>query len=692
MRKKILDSVLIELRLTFRSVLVWFAFLSVLVILFRIIYLRIIDIDIGGALTSTAAIVQCGIFVFLTIGFSMIRRERVVSVDEVFHSLEGAVLIKWVAKIISIFIFSAITLCCILIGLYFIYWTQEVPFVFYKEALLYLVLYYFLPFCISGLIGLLLGSILYSRIVYMILIVIGILIGPLNSLVLENVMAMFNMDLSPLLNMLNLGQSDIHNPFEPVYGYPMEVARWLMKLLWIMVLVLFIQLHVSLKIHRRLNIRNCLALGFSAGVSVLIVLFVIQEDQVIVTTPSVSSYLREAEYYQQHVDTEVISTDKFQVKAYDVKISAYRKLEVEAKVKLLPTESVNQVAFTLYHNFKVKDVKEAQGKQLTYKQMGDSIEVSFANDIGIGEKIDLVFRYSGVSSPFYYANEQAILLPFNFPWLPVAGQYPAMTYNQSTGLQRLTVTPVGEIDYSIEYDGSRKMYSNIPEEGPNKWRGKSEYGVTLASGLLIKERVQEVELVYPVSFYKSASSLEIFVESYKQKLSTIQSDLGLAKSKIETIFMLPIPVESVNFPEAIWKQGKSWIISVDKNYANGEILEKYSGRASSIFGSIIRESSESKWSEMQDVISLSYGYWYSLRYEDVPESLFNFLLTDYKNRGLKQEENVVQMIKEWIDKNNSVNDAAIRGKFQEWIKKVQSGLLGWDELELFFKKDQVGGR
>ena len=87
---------------------------------------------------------------------------------------------------------------------------------------------------------------------------------------------------------------------------------------------------------------------------------------------------------------------------------------------------------------------------------------------------------------------------------------------------------------------------------------------------------------------------------------------------------------------------------------------------------------------MQDVISLSYGYWYSLRYEEVPEPLFNFLLSNYKNRGLDQEERVLLMIKGWIDKNNSVNDETIRLKFQEWMQQVQSGSLGWDELELLF--------
>lgn len=110
MKSKWLDSVLIELRLTFRSVLVWVALLAVLAMLFQIIFSRVLNTDIGGALTSTAAIVQCGIFAFLTIGFSMIRRERAVSADEVFQSIDGAVFIKWVAKIISIFTSAAIIL------------------------------------------------------------------------------------------------------------------------------------------------------------------------------------------------------------------------------------------------------------------------------------------------------------------------------------------------------------------------------------------------------------------------------------------------------------------------------------------------------------------------------------------------------------------------------------------------------
>lgn len=684
MAKKWQDSVRIELRLTFRSVLVWIALISVLATLFRIIYFRVLNTDIGGALTSTAAIVQCGIFAFLTIGFSMIRRERTVSADEVFQSIDGAVFVKWVAKVISIFITAAIILFFIVVGLYFIYWTQNVPFLFYKEAILYLLLYYYLPFCIAGLIGLLFGSIMSSRIVYILLVIIGILIGPLNSLILENVMAMFNMDLSPFLNVMNLGQSDIHNPFELVYGYPMEASRWLIKLLWIMILMLFIQLHVSFKIHRKMNLRNYLTAGFSMALSIIIAIFVLQEDQVIVTTPSVSSYLHEAQYYLQNNVTEIKEANQFQIKAYDVQINAYRKLEVEAKVEIVSLEPLNKAVFTLYHNLKVKEVNEDQGKPLTFKQVGDSIEILFNSNLDRGETIELVFTYSGISSPFYYANEQAILLPFNFPWLPVAGQYPAMVYTDFSGLQRTNLPATGDIDYTLKYKGTRIIYSNLPEIGPNVWSGKSRYGVTLANGLLNNSKINSVNLVYPSSFYRSADSLKVFIDSFKQKLSIIHSDFRLGNNEIESVFMLPIPIESVNFPEAIWKQGRSWIVSVDTNYTDGEILEKYSGRTSSILGAIIRESSGPEWSDMQDVISLSYGYWYSLRYEDVPEPLFNFLLNNYKNRGFDQEERVLLRIKEWIDSNNSVNDEAIRLRFTEWMKQVQSGSVGWDELEQMF--------
>ena len=164
--------------------------------------------------------------------------------------------------------------------------------------------------------------------------------------------------------------------------------------------MLLIQLHVSFKIHSKLNIRNYLATGLSAGISVIIVLFVIQEDQVLVTTPSVSSYLYEAQYYQQHTNSEMIAANQFQVKAYDVQISAYRKLEVDAKVKIVSLESFNKAVFTLYHNFDVKEVKEVNGKPLSYNQKGDSIEILFDSDLSSGETIELVFTYSGVSSPF----------------------------------------------------------------------------------------------------------------------------------------------------------------------------------------------------------------------------------------------------------------------------------------------------
>ena len=104
-------------------------------------------------------------------------------------------------------------------------------------------------------------------------------------------------------------------------------------------------------------------------------------------------------------------------------------LHAEVKVSVFPSD-LDIYGFTLYHGYKVKEVKDESGRALKFKQTGDWIEVESA-----GETSSLTFTYSGYSNT-HYSNGQGAALPGTFAYYPRAGY---VVCADADGYERLTL-------------------------------------------------------------------------------------------------------------------------------------------------------------------------------------------------------------------------------------------------------------
>ncbi|CAM4069108.1 hypothetical protein [Saccharibacillus endophyticus] len=682
MLRKLGKSLWVEIVLIKRSLFILLFMLSALAILFSIMWQRLDHQDVGGALTATAAIVQIGIFAFLVLGFILSVREKRVSSDEVFQVIHSAPGIKLISKGSLLFILGLFFIVIAWISEVVLLFMQNIDPVFYWKSLLYFVLYYWIPFFLSGLIGLLLGTFMRSRLVYILLVVIGIFIGPLNMLILENVMVVFNWDLTRVLSILNLGQSDIAAAFDPLYGYPLEFSRWMVKLVWLLLLVGVLIVVASWSNNHRFTQKAVISASISWLLASTACIAASFPDQVPVTVMTTeNSYIKEEQQATPIAEDIFAMNPEFKITSYEADVSTFRKLKVSATINIELNAPLDRLDFTLYRNFKVTSVQNQTGEKIDFKQEGDHVSVLLKEEYPAGSTEKFQFAYSGISSPYFYANEQAVLLPGYFPWLPVEGKYPVAVMREN-GFLRHTPPPARDsVPYTLHYSGPGKTYSNLQQGNGATYTGTSSSGLTLISGMIGETTEKDKKLVYPLALAGGVkAAAPAFVNRFDQMLSRIEEDLDLAvtsKGKDDSILFLPIPLESNKYWETIWHSDHQWIVSVHNGYEGKWVFEQQAASPSAVILSLLRTKETIKKETFLDGFCATYSYWYSKRYSEQPENTLQFLINDYQNSNWSVEVATLENVRNFIDNSS---EQEVQRFFGTWLEMLETNTGDYKDL------------
>lgn len=158
-------------------------------------------------------------------------------------------------------------------------------------------------------------------------------------------------------------------------------------------------------------------------------------------------------------------------------------LHAEVKVSVSPS-NLDIYGFTLYHGYKVKEVKDESGRALKFEQTGDWIEVESA-----GETSSLTFSYSGYSNT-HYSNGQGAALPGTFAYYPRAGYVVCADDN---GYEYLTLDEPTQFDVKIK--NRKKFFTNLDRTGKNTFSGKTT-GLTIVGGFYKEDKIGDTNLVY----------------------------------------------------------------------------------------------------------------------------------------------------------------------------------------------------
>ena len=147
-------------------------------------------------------------------------------------------------------------------------------------------------------------------------------------------------------------------------------------------------------------------------------------------------------------------------------------MEMRADATLQVEGGVDQLAFTLYHDYRVTGVRDGTGAPLAHRREGDYLWVE-APQGGV-----LTISYRG-SSTERYSNSIACFLPGDFPFYPMAGLFSMYDINA----QGLTaVHPGGTTAFRLEVRAPYPVSVSLPGSG-GVYEGEAAT-ISLAGGAL----------------------------------------------------------------------------------------------------------------------------------------------------------------------------------------------------------------
>ncbi|MCR4440994.1 MAG: hypothetical protein QHH10_03040 [Peptococcaceae bacterium] len=534
------------------------------------------------------------------------------------------------------------------------------------------------------------GLYMRSKLIYPLLILIWLFIGPLNIAVFKPLMGILRIDLNTIANFLNLGQTDPNSPYDPVYGLPLEIHRWLQKGLWLInVIVLFL---ISVLKKSTLKSPKVIVIVSTILLTLNLPLLnsFIKEEQVI-TTRYEENAVRNYDKKYYAISTHPVFQDEgsFIIESYEININSFRNLKAKVIMKIKTLRETEKIVFTLYHDLRVKSITDEFKTELSYKQNGDQVLVSFPKALDKDVQRELVFIYEGTSSPYFYANEQAVMLPAYFPWIPIAGSYQAMKAENSY-LIRNPLNPQISTKYTLRYSGPQPLFTNLPKKDENLWSGEMPCGITIAAGMLTETMIRSMKVYYPVSLNKMIGTVPTFLENIKAIAGNIKDDLELQKSYGPSkVFFLSIPPDSSLIHLNLWNLGDHLIVGIDQMYNEGDFLNDKTALVPAVLSSLTMSNNMAKQSEkIKAFFMASYAYWYEMNHDsayneksksillliiDIYNNL-HYELDNYEELGLKNEENVIKQIKVFIDENKS-KQKLLQSFFCDWLSNLSANRL-----------------
>lgn len=265
------------------------------------------------------------------------------------------------------------------------------------------------------------------------------------------------------------------------YGYSLRPYRIFAYAVWILVLCAVLFFYISKERGKKKRLFSAVVC-LVAGLCLLPFVFRSNSD-IIYDDMNSEGAGREISYYERNKITPPDACPEFKITSYDMELKLSNVLHAEVKVSVSPS-NLDIYGFTLYHGYKVKEVKDESGRALKFEQTGDWIEVESA-----GETSSLTFSYSGYSNT-HYSNGQGAALPGTFAYYPRAGYVVCADDN---GYEYLTLDEPTQ--FNVKIKNRKKFFTNLDRTGENTFSGKTT-GLTIVGGFYKEDKIGDTNLVY----------------------------------------------------------------------------------------------------------------------------------------------------------------------------------------------------
>ncbi len=455
--------------------------------------------------------------VMLLLGMSIVRQAQNEGVNELYASLPNGRMVLAGGQLGAIFIVTMFTTALIMIYDIINAALGGAPKQWIHMNMAAIVLQFFLPMLICGLAGMCAAFWIKNRGVYAVLLLFWCVTGTLSEK-LFSYLEVSGLVRTPFWGqILNLGIQDFGIQMQDFNGGPLrELPRWIAKgsyALWLLALFVASVANASrgARLGRRLIpwrpivaaalvVPMMLGLRYSVGdfftnySSTLRGLFYKDDNYSTYNLEEGQSYLT-GEPNRSREDQVTVISNKLEVKA------GYSGLKVTSQQTLEADEAIDTQCFTLFRRFAVEELL-LNGKPVSYVQSKDAVYVDFPETIPQGERFELTFRYGGKSLPQAPVNEYTVQLRADFPWIPWPGLREDGEIDTSAIMKRDQLEQ-GTIEYELNYEGPGDLYINLPQVGEGKYKGTSDVGVVIYSGMMKKE-YPGMALYLPAALYSQA--------------------------------------------------------------------------------------------------------------------------------------------------------------------------------------------
>ena len=513
-----LESIRMEFVLFIKSMNVW-AFLVlwfVVLVYFCSLLFTYSQFTLGDAFISQGLVTQALLTGGIILGAIISSNERKEDCEEVFCAISRMFFYKNLAKVVLLLTISLFVFVTGTLTVFIVFHLLDAAGAYYIPSTAYILLYWVLPFFISGMMGCIIGQAMRSKMVYPIVIGISVFIGPLVPKLAEPFMLTETGAQYQIYMLFNLGDLNLHATLNESYGYCLNKELWIARLS--VLIGIFLMLPVINR-YKRKDYIHIRIIAIFVTIS-LVFIGILAANRVVKLQ---NWYLRQAElidYYSDNPEPDFGESindisSVYEIMGYDINIDDGLKLNICTDVGLDIKNKKSPLVFTLFHGFEIVKCT-IDGKEEEYKVAGDALIVENTKEYE-GKHL-LRLEYKGIPPANLYKASNKWILPGMFAWIPVEYVGKVMANEWDTYAMFNYPDSKKDVPIKVEYIGNNEVFCSLDEKD-DKWEGISS-GITMACGWLDEKETGKISVVYP----------SLYPENVKQAGAAIDGLLDITRA------------------------------------------------------------------------------------------------------------------------------------------------------------------